>query len=302
VIAAQKETGRIVQIGGQYASSMVYLKARDLLAAGAIGKVNMVEAWLDRNTAIGAWQYSIPPDASPETVDWDRYVEPTVKRPFDATRFFRWRNYRDYGTGVAGDLFVHLLTGLHVATGALGPKRVYATGGLRYWNDGRDVPDVMLAAMDYPDFNLVLRVNFKSGGTVEDFGVKFVGTEGVMTTGFTALTLSKTPRETEPGYTIETFPKDTQAKFLEQYRKQYPPQKPNADAMRPEATETFIPPRSHNAHLEHHRNFYEAVRSRKPFFEDAVFGFRAAGPALLTNTSLWEQRTCGWDADTMTAS
>jgi predicted dehydrogenase len=302
VIAAQKETGRIVQIGSQYASSMVYQKARELLAAGAIGKVNMVEAWLDRNTAIGAWQYSIPPDASTETVDWDRYVEPTVKRPFDAARFFRWRNYRDYGTGVAGDLFVHLLTGLHVATGALGPKRVYATGGLRYWNDGRDVPDVMLAAMDYPDFTLVLRVNFKSGGTVEDFGVKFVGTEGVMTTGFTELKLSRTPPQTEPGYTIDTFPKDVQAKFLEQYRKQYPQQKPNADAMRPAATETFTPPRSHNAHLEHHRNFYAAVRSRKPFFVDAVFGFRAAGPALLTNTSLWEQRTCNWDAESMTAS
>ncbi len=302
VIAAQKASGRIVQIGSQYASSMVYQKAQQLLAEGAIGKVNLVEAWLDRNTAIGAWQYSIPPDASPETVDWDRYVEPTVKRPFDAKRFFRWRNYRDYGTGVAGDLFVHLLTGLHVATGALGPKRVYATGGLRYWEDGRDVPDVMLAAMDYPDFNLVLRVNFKSGGTVEDFGVKFVGTEGVMTTGFTALTLSKRPRETEPGYTIETFPKDVQAKFLEEYRKQYPPQKPNADSMRPAQVETFNPPRTHNAHLEHHRNFYNAVRSRKPFFEDAVFGFRAAGPALLTNTSLWEQRICGWDPESMTAS
>jgi predicted dehydrogenase len=302
VIAAQKETGRIVQIGSQYASSMVYQKARQLLAAGAIGKVNMVEAWLDRNTAIGAWEYSIPPDASPDTVDWDRYVEPTVKRPFDATRFFRWRNYRDYGTGVAGDLFVHLLTGLHVATGALGPTRVFATGGLRYWKDGRDVPDVMLATMDYPEFNLVLRVNFKSGGLVEDFGVKFTGTEGTISTSFTELKMSRMPPESEPGYNIETFSKDVQAKFLEQYRKQYPQQKPSADSMRPDAVETYVPPRGVNAHLEHHRNFYNAVRSRKPFFEDAVFGFRAAGPALLTNTSLWEQRICGWDPESMKAS
>ena len=302
VIAAQKETGRIVQIGSQYASSMVYQKAAEMLKQGAIGQVNMVEAWLDRNTAIGAWQYSVPPDASPETVDWDRYLEPTVKRPFDALRFFRWRNYRDYGTGVAGDLFVHLLTGLHVATGVLGPNRVYATGGLRYWKDGRDVPDVMLAVMDYPGFNLALRVNFKSGGTVEDFGVKFVGTEGVMTTGFTELKISRHARETEPGYTIDTFPKTIQERFKEEYYKKYPKTPPNADAMRPDSTETFIPPRGHNAHLEHHRNFYNAVRSRKPFFEDAVFGFRAAGPALLTNTSLWENRTCSWDPEKMTAS
>ncbi len=302
VIAAQKESGKIVQIGSQYASSMVYQKARELLAAGAIGKINLVEAWLDRNTAIGAWQYSIPPDASPDTVDWDQYVEPTVKRPFDATRFFRWRNYRDYGTGVAGDLFVHLLTGLHVATGSAGPSRIFATGGLRYWNDGRDVPDVMLATMDYPEFNLVLRVNFKSGGTIEDFGVKFTGTEGVMSTGFTELKLWRQPAEREPGYSIETFSKDTREKFLAEYRAKYPQRTPTPGGMAAQTVETYTPPRSHNAHLEHHRNFYNAVRSRKPFFEDAVFGFRAAGPALLTNTSLWENRACGWDPETMTAS
>ena len=69
VIAAQQQSGRILQIGSQYVSSLVYQKARDLLQAGAIGQLNMVEAWLDRNTAIGAWQYSIPPDASPATSD-----------------------------------------------------------------------------------------------------------------------------------------------------------------------------------------------------------------------------------------
>jgi len=147
VVAAQKKTGRIFQVGSQYASSLSFQKARDLLSAGSIGELNMVEAWLDRNSAIGAWQYSIPPDASPQTVDWDRYTAITPKRDWDAKRFFRWRNYQDYGTGVAGDLYVHLLTGLHVVTGATGPNRVYSTGGLRYWKDGRDVPDIALALL-----------------------------------------------------------------------------------------------------------------------------------------------------------
>src|SRR5215831_19403117 len=204
VIEAMQKSGRILQIGSQYASSPVYLHAAELLKQGAIGKVNMVEAWLDRNSAMGAWQYSIPPDASPHTVDWDQFLGYAPKRPFDAVRFFRWRNYRDYGTGVAGDLFVHLITGLHTATGALGPKRVYSTGGLRYWKDGRDVPDVMLAMLDYPDFNLALRVNFKSGSNSENFGFRFVGDEGVMTTSMTELSVAKHPRETEPGYTVET--------------------------------------------------------------------------------------------------
>jgi len=167
MIEAQQRSGRTLQIGSQYVSSLMYQKAKELLAAGAIGQLNMVEAWLDRNTAIGAWQYSIPPDASPATIDWDRFLGSAPKRPFEPIRMFRWRNYRDYGTGVAGDLFVHLLTGLHFATGSTGPTRVYATGGLRFWKDGRDVPDVMLALLDYPGFTVTLKVNFESG-TADD--------------------------------------------------------------------------------------------------------------------------------------
>ncbi|HEU0142394.1 MAG TPA: Gfo/Idh/MocA family oxidoreductase [Bryobacteraceae bacterium] len=307
VIEAQKKSGRMFQVGSQYVSSMIFDKARQLLAAGALGEVNMVEAWLDRNTAVGAWQYSIPLDATPERIDWDRFLGNAPKRPFEPIRLFRWRNYNDYGTGVAGDLFVHLLSGLHFATGSMGPNRVYATGGLRFWKDGRDAPDVMLATMDYPktsahpEFTFALRVNFASGGSSEKFGFRFVGSEGVMTTTMSELTLSRRPRETEPGYTIGTFPKAVQEQFLKEYRAKYPEQRPSADAMRPDREETFEPPRSHNAHLEHHKNFYAAVRSRKLFLEDAVFGMRTAAPALLCNMSASRQRVYRWDPESMTA-
>src|SRR5437764_886703 len=63
VIDAEKRTRRILQVGSQRVSSVVYQKAKDLIEAGAIGEINLVEAWVDRNSAIGAWQYSIPPDA-----------------------------------------------------------------------------------------------------------------------------------------------------------------------------------------------------------------------------------------------
>ncbi len=64
--------------------------------------------------------------------------------------------------------------------------------------------------------------------------------------------------------------------------------------MRPERQEKFVPP-GPDAHMLHHQNFYAAVRAGQPSIEDAVFGFRAAGPALLTNVSYFERRMCAWD-------
>src|SRR5258708_4339044 len=186
VIETASKTGRIIQVGSQRVSSIVYKKAQELFRGGAIGELNMVEAWWDRNSAIGAWQYSIPPDATAENIDWDRFLGRAPKVPFQPIRLFRWRNYQDYGTGVCGDLFVHLFSGMHFVTGAIGPTRVYATGGLRFWKDGRDVPDVMLGLYDYPAtatttaFNVALRVNFVHGAS-ETSGFRFVGSQGILT-------------------------------------------------------------------------------------------------------------------------
>ncbi|HUQ92916.1 MAG TPA: Gfo/Idh/MocA family oxidoreductase [Bryobacteraceae bacterium] len=305
VIAAQKKSGKVLQIGSQYASSLAFLKAQELFRAGAIGELNMVEAWLDRNTAIGAWQYSIPPDASPRNIDWDRFLGKAPKRPFEPVRLFRWRNYSDYGTGVAGDLFVHLFTGIHTVIRGLGPTRIFATGGLRFWKDGRDAPDVMLALVDYPktenhpEFTLSLKVNFASGVARESFGVRFVGSEGIMTPTMSSVSLSRTPRETEPGYTINTFPQAVQEQFLKEYHARYPPSNPTADAIRPEKTEVYTPPSRHNPHREHHINFYNGIRTGKTHFEDGVFGLRTAGPALLCNVSYFERRPVTWDPVTM---
>lgn len=167
LIKVAKETGKVFQVGSQFASSLLIAKARELMKAGDIGELVFAEAIYDRHSAMGAWQYSIPPDASPQTVDWDTYLGSAPKRPWDPLRFFRWRNYQDYGTGIAGDLYVHLLTSLHCITGSKGPNRVYSTGGTRYWKDGRDVPDIQLSIYDYaktaelPEFNLTTRSTLK---------------------------------------------------------------------------------------------------------------------------------------------
>ena len=304
VIEAAKKYNRILQVGSQRVSSIVYQKAKDLIASGAIGQVNMVEAWWDRNSAIGAWQYTLPLDATPENIDWDRFLGRAPKRPFDPIRLFRWRNYQDYGTGVAGDLFVHLFSGMHFVTGAIGPSRVFATGGLRFWNDGRDVPDVLVGLYDYPEtstmpaFNLALRVNFVNGAG-ETSGFRFVGSEGILKID-SGVTVSKQLKEIEPGMSIETFSNSTQAEFRKKYREQYPLSKPNADSMRPQSEDVYLPPRGYSDHLDHHRNFFTAVRTRQAITEDATFGLRAAGPALLSNVSYFENKLIQWDPQTMT--
>jgi predicted dehydrogenase len=200
MIATATRTGRIIQVGSQRVSSMIYRKAKELLASGSIGTLNMVTAWWDRNSSIGAWNYSILLDASTETCDWPRFLGTAPKIPWNPEHFFQWRKWKAYGSGEAGDLFVHLFSGTHFVANVNGPTRAMTTGGLRYWHDGRDVPDVLLGLFDYPEgFNLSLRVNFVDGGS-ESEGLIFTGSEGTMTIGGHGVSLSRVPREKEPGY------------------------------------------------------------------------------------------------------
>ncbi len=295
-----RQTNRILQVGSQRVSSIIYAKARELYKSGAIGELNMVEAWINRNSALGAWQYTVPPDASPQTVDWDQFLGNAPKRPFEPVRLFRWRNYRDYGTGIPGDLFVHLFSGIHYVLDSKGPTRIMATGGLRYWNDGRDVPDVMLSLYDYqktsshPAFTLVLKVNFAEGAG-ENQAFRFVGPEGVITIGGSSVTLAKNPRPKEPGYTIDTFPLATQQSILKDYSAKYP----FVSELRPGDEQVFAAPDNYYDGYDHFVTFFNAMRSRKPVTEDAVFGFRAAAPALLTNDSYFEGQPIAWDPDAM---
>jgi predicted dehydrogenase len=297
IIETARATKRIIQIGSQRVSSAIYLKAKELLAAGAIGQLNMVTARWDRNSTIGAWSYTVPPDASPETCDWPRFEGTAPKIPFNAEHFFQWRKWKAYGTGVAGDLFVHLFSGTNFITGSHGPTRGMATGGLRFWKDGRDVPDVMLGLFDYPEgFNLSLRVNFVDGGE-ESEGLVFTGSEGTMDIGGGGVILSRSPREKEPGLMIDTFAEATQKQILKDYREKYP--RVNPEGAPPLEYEKYVPEPGYSDNYDHFKNFFASVRSRQPVVEDAVFGFRAAGAALLSNLSIERGAVIKWDPEAM---
>ena len=265
IIDTWRQTNRIMQIGSQGVSSIVYLKAKELLAAGAIGNLNMVTVWYDRNSAQGAWEYTVPYDASPTTCDWPRWLGTAPKIPFNAEHLFQWRKWKAYGSGVAGDLFVHLFSAVHLITDTHGPTRALATGGLRRWKDGRDVPDVMMALYDYDKgFNLSVRTNFADGGS-ESVGLVFTGSEGSMTVSGEGVTVSRVPLEQEPGYRVDLFAEATQKRVLEIYHEKYPVTHPTGETLMGE--ERYVAPRGYSEHYDHLRNWIEAIRTRRPVWK-----------------------------------
>jgi predicted dehydrogenase len=293
VIAAQKETGKIFQVGSQGVSSLGNEKAKELLKQGAIGELNYAEGFWARRAPLEVWQYPIPADASTETVDWDTYISNTTKRNFDAMRFFRWRNYTDYGTGMAGDLFVHLFSSLHFITSSMGPNKVYASGGLRYWNDGREVPDVLLGTFDYPKttvhpgFNLSLRCNFVDGTSGTTY-LKLVGSEGSMDITWDSVTLkrNKSISSDDPFY-IEKLKQSGQT--VSGRKQMLPP-----EAITFDADKGYL-----GGPYDHMNNFFTAIRNGGSVVEDPVFGYRAAAPALLCNDSYFKNSPMFWDPEKM---
>jgi len=293
LVRAQEESGRPFQVGSQGMASLGNEKAKELLAEGAIGQLNYAEGFWARNDPVGAWQYAIPDDASEETVDWDRFLGDAPRRSWDPLRIFRWRNYRDYGTGVSGDLFVHLFSSLHFITGSLGPTKVMAQGGLRYWKDGREVPDILLGMFDYPEtpahppFNLSLRVNFVDGTSGSTY-LRLVGNEGAMDVTWDEVVLRRNK---------STSPTDV---FLQAKADEMGAAQDERKQMLPPAESVYVAePGYKGAHFDHFMNFFTSLRSGTRPIEDAVFGLRAAAPALACNDSYFEEKIVRWDPDAM---
>ncbi|MEO6732872.1 MAG: Gfo/Idh/MocA family oxidoreductase [Ferruginibacter sp.] len=293
VIKAQVDSGKVFQVGSQGVSSLGNEKAKQLLKDGAIGDLNYAEGFWARHSPTGAWQYPIPPDASPANVDWDTFISNTTKRPFNPTRFFRWRNYMDYGTGMSGDLFVHLFSSLHFITNSLGPNKIYSSGGLRYWKDGREVPDVLLGTFDYPQtqrhpaFNLSLRCNFVDGTSGTTY-LKLVGSEGSMDVTWDSVTLkrNKLTESNDPFY-------------IEQMKKAGTPVSERKRIL-PPAEYTFEVEKGYlGGPYDHFVNFFNAIRTGGKVTEDAIFGYRACAPALLCNDSYIQDKAILWDPEKM---
>lgn len=301
VMAAAKKSGKVLQVGSQRVSSIGYLKAKELLAAGEIGKLNMVNAVYDRQSSIGAWEYTIPKDADALSTNWAKFIEATEKMAFDAKKFFWWRAFKEVGTGVAGDLFIHLLSGAHLITNSKGPASIYSTGQFSYWKDGRNMPDVMSGVLQYPDskehaaFQMTLQVNFISGTGGQEI-IQLVGSEGIIIVRGNNLTVKHSLLPEAPGFggydSLFTFSKQMQADLQKEYDAKWTAEQQNR---RTRDDIIFKAPAGYSDHLDHFTNFFDAIRTGKPVVEDAEFGFRAAAPALACNESYFKKKIIHWD-------
>ena len=292
VEAAQKH-GRILQIGSQRVSSVAYVKAREIYASGKLGDVTSIEGHSDRNSPSGAWVYPIPPDASEQTIDWSGFIQDAPKRAYDAVRFFRWRCFKDYGEGLAGDLFVHLLSGIQFITGTTTPPlSAHSTGGLFRFKDGREFPDLLQTLYEYPTFQAYLRCNQnnESGESIV-----FYGTKGTMTVSGNTVTYK--PQDTAPhpeGYSIQGWPSDQRVQYLAQWQAEHPRPEPLTETVEPEA-EIFQAPEGYNDTVDHVANFFNSVRTRKAPVENEVFGNSAAIACHMANQSYFSRNVAVWD-------
>ena len=292
IIAEVKKSGRILQVGSQGMSSRIQQKAREIIASGKLGQITIIRAFYNRNTASGAWIYPIPPDASPETVNWDMFIGPAPKRPVDYARFFRWRCYHDYSGGIATDLFVHLVTSIHYMMNVKMPNNVMAMGELYRWKESREVPDTMNAILEYDGFVANLSSTFNNQMSSEG-GFQILGTKGSLVIGSSLIFYPEIVNE-DNRWIVDSWPTAMENAYFNDpkvRREEIPSsQEPQVIAGEEQYREIGLDPT-----VLHMRSFFASVKTRKTPSEDALIGHRAASCAHLINKSARERRMLSWD-------
>src|ERR1700731_1206755 len=261
MVEAAHKNNRMVAVGSQRVSSVLYAKAKEIYDSGKLGEVFSINAYWDRNSPSGAWVYPIPPDASEKTIDWNAFLGNAPKRPFDAVRFFRWRCFTDYGEALGGDLFVPLISGIHFITSTKDPaQRAQSSGGLYHFKDGREFPDLIETLYDYPNFRVTLRCNLNNDGG--EF-IGFYGTKGTMIIKDSTLTFR--PQDTRPqpeAYSIFGWPEQMRMEYLAKWQADHPASTPFTSAVS-EGEETYATPAGYSDVADPQANFFNAIRTRK---------------------------------------
>ena len=175
---AVRESGIVFQLGHQGRQTDCYQKAAEIVEKGLLGPVNLIEVCTNRNSPNGAWVYDLIEGASPDTIDWaqfngdparideymsymkanglERYIGPDERDKFSLERFFRWRCWWDYSTGLSGDLLTHEFDAVNQIMKVGVPHSATSSGGVYFFKDGRTVPDVLHTTFEFPEKNLTM--------------------------------------------------------------------------------------------------------------------------------------------------
>jgi predicted dehydrogenase len=290
MVDAVKRSGRVLQVGSQRVSSPVYAKAKEMVASGMLGDLMIIEGFLGRNDPCGAWVYPPPPDLSPANLDWDTWLGSAPKQPFNPNVYARWRQWKEYGTGVAGDLLVHLVTGLMYTMGWNEPPSfASAVGGIRHFKDGRNMPDVIATNFYWHDVPVSMRLDL---GNDEDEFYRFSGSKGTLEIRGRSVTF--TPQDgfdTYPCYYTTSYDKAMKQAYDEQWHKE------NDAKVAAAATKNVVRYEApdYDGDYLHLQNFFNAVRTRAPVVEDVVFGHYAALACHMANESYFRRSSVTWD-------
>lgn len=295
MVEAVKKSGRITQIGAQRTSSVLCAKAKELYDSGAIGELNLVEMTLGRNDPTGAWEYPPPADLSPQNLDWDTWIGTAPKKDFDPFLFARWRCWKEYGTGLAGDLMVHLLSGMQFVLGInQAPDKASSFGGIYRWKDGRNTPDVHPVLFQYKGIPMYMRLSL---GCETAEVTRFMGSHGVIE--LTEFGVSHTPQlgiDLAPSYYCYGLPARLREPYFKKWHEEHDP-KPGQE---PIDRTISLKGDDYDDLRPHMWKFFQAVKSRQPLVQDVVFGHHAALGCHMANESYYRKGPVYWDEASQT--
>ena len=263
---AARKYKRLVQVGQQQRSGDHWKSAIKFVQSGKLGTIRQVKFWANFN--YGAGNMPVPDDEPPAEVDYDRWLGPAPKRPFNRNRFHgSWRMFRDYGGGLMSDWGVHLIDmGLWAMNVKTGPKSVSSMGG-NFANRDRalEMPDTLTVLYEMDGFNMIWEHNggVQQGPYEQLYGVKFIGTNGTLIAN----------RE--------------RWKVLPEW---------GEEATRMEAPEDHSS--DMKSHINHCANFINAIRTGEPLAAEISVGHLSALYAHLGNISHWADERIIYDEKT----
>jgi predicted dehydrogenase len=259
MVEAARYHKRVAQMGSQWRSAPHIIEAAELIRSGKLGKVSLARGWayLDWLPSIG----HVADGPAPAGVDYERWLGPAPKRPFNQNRFhFNFRWFWDYAGGLMTDWGVHLLNMVEMAMPNDMPRSVASCGGKFVFDDDSETPDSQVTVYEFPTYQLVWehRAGLNNGLNGRSWGVEWHGTEGTIILDDT-------------GYELR------------------PERKPaNLDAVKRAASGDPRP-----AHV---RNFLDCVKSRQPPALNLEIGHRVSTLAHLGNIACRTRQKIGWDS------